>query len=105
MLSELELARSHLARQAGVAQAIRRLCGLEWAPRRGYRSLPRARMRRMEQIARVPKGVDKFHVLWTDPAQGTATIEWSDGERCYYATVPMIAVRRFDRQAGRRRNG
>ena len=103
MLVELELARARLAYRAGLAAAVRRQCGLEWTVS-GYRALAKTRRVRMqqEQLARVPRGVGKIHILWSD--LDTYTIEWSDGERVFYATVSRIAVDRHLRQAGRRRH-
>ena len=104
MFVELELARARLAYRADLAAAVRRQCGLEWTGS-GYKARVRTRKVGMEQQTMIPRGVDKIHVLWTDPKQGTATVEWSDGVRCFYATVPIIEVRRHDRQAGRRVRG
>src|SRR5262245_6690516 len=104
MFVELELARARLRLRGAVASAVRRQCGIEWTGS-GYRALARTRKVSMEQQTMIPRGVDKIHVLWTDPKQGTATVEWTDGVRCFYATVPIIEVRRHDRQAGRRVRG
>jgi hypothetical protein len=101
-MDELEIARRTLAVNAGLAARLRRI-GLE-RTRRGYEPYARARrVQRMEQIARIPRGVDRFHVLWPNKDGSTVTIEWSDGIRVYYAIVPKIAVQRHDRQAGRRK--
>jgi hypothetical protein len=100
LVDELQIARARLARHSAIAQAVRRCSGLEWTGS-GYRALAKTRRVRMQQqLARVPRGVGKFHVLWSD--QDSCTIEWSDGERVFYATVSKIAVQRHMRQAGRR---
>jgi hypothetical protein len=100
MLVELELARARLARRAGMAAALRRQ-GLEWTGA-GYRARARA-TRKMEQILRIPRGVDKVVVLWTNN-DGTAVAEFSDGERCYFVRVPLVELTRHARRAGRRKN-
>jgi hypothetical protein len=57
----------------------------------------------MEQT-KIPRGVDKITVLWTEP--GVAFVEFSpDGVRLVHLRVPLVEVQRFDRRAGRRRNG
>jgi hypothetical protein len=102
MFVELELAQARLRRRGAIAEAVRRQTGLEWTGA-GYRARARPRVARMQQqIARIPKGVDRICVLWSNN-DGSCFVEFSDGDRLCYITVPWVAVKRFDRQAGRRR--
>jgi hypothetical protein len=99
-VDELQAARLRLTRRAGLAAALRRQ-GLELTAA-GYRARARTKVR-MEQT-KIPRDVDRLRLLWTTD-QGNAVVEWTDGERLFFATVSIADLKRYDRRAGRRRNG
>jgi hypothetical protein len=101
-MEEIDIARARLRFHSGVAAAVRRTSGLEWTGS-GYRARAKRVVRMEQQLARIPKHVNRVFVLWSDEKSGTVTVEWGSPDgRVFYATVPKIALRRFDRQAGRR---
>jgi hypothetical protein len=101
MQVDFESSRARLAFLASVASAVRRMCGLEWRPRHGYRTLGVRRMER-ERRLRAPADV-AIHVLRQDVKQGVAVVEWQDAKgRLRQAELPEIALARHAR---RRRGG
>jgi hypothetical protein len=95
---DIESTRARLSLYASVAAAVRRLSGLEWRPRQGYRVLARTQMARMERMVRAPADVE-LHVLRLDAKQGVAIVEWTDhAGRVRQAEIPQIALARHARR-------
>jgi len=101
---EIELVQRRLRVRSAIAAAVRRATGMEMLAGGGYLALPKRKVR-MEQIAKVPKDIDRLHLLWVTDRGDQAVVELLSGERVRYAVLPLVALQRYARQMGRRRNG